>query len=450
MNEASKEHPPVTALADVAAHAATGGCAGKPAVRVNGEWHALPATHGVLMDWLRAELALDSPKPACDTGHCGNCAVLINGRPAKSCTVMANSLVGSEVSTLEEFERNPAQLLALREAFNQPSVFQCGYCKAGFVFACHALLERNPAPTREDIREAFAGILCRCTGYLTIVAAVEQAVQRMRQESEAAAQSRVHRPATLGAALALATRLPRPHWLAGGQHLVPWLRHAADEPLDLVSIEGITALKGISLREGRLHIGACCTHEDIANSALVEAALPVLGEIAGHIGDVYVRARGTLGGAIISHARDGCYPPLLIAAGARVVTATRNVPAEEWFATCDASGELVTGVEIPLPRKICHRNFRQRPGRPALVGVTVVRDTAGTLRIGIAGYAAHAFLAADAEGLMRAMDAGESGSPWHAALGCVPFDDDSASGAYRTAILRELLLRARGDMTVAG
>ncbi|WP_179283883.1 FAD binding domain-containing protein [Bordetella genomosp. 10] len=422
---------------------------GANAVRINGEWHGAPETGMVLMDWLRGELSIESPKPACDSGHCGNCAVLLDGRPAKSCTVLTDTLIGSDVVTLEGFERNPGKLSALNDACNQPAVFQCGYCKPGFVFACHALLASNPEPSRNDIRAAFAGVLCRCTGYQTIVDAVEKAIQNMRQRDRNAPQPRIHRPGSLSAALQLSARLPGSRWLAGGQQLVPALRRATEKPAELIDIEGIEALKGISILEGNLHIGACCTHADIAASPVVDQSLPKLAEVAGHIGDVYVRSRGTLGGNLVSNARDGCYSPLLIAAGAWILGRSGAIPADEWFSAGAASTELIVGVRIPVPRSLFHRNFRQRPGRAALIGVTAARAADGHVRIGIAGYAACAFRAPDPEMLLRGLDQPEANDTLPALLGRDPVDDTYAHGAYRTAILRELLLGLRGDLAAS-
>ncbi len=131
-----------------------------------------------LLDALRTA-GYFSVKRGCDyAGECGNCAVLINGVPVNSCQVFAAQLEGSTVTTVEGLG-NPKSLHPLQEAFLDEAAVQCGYCTPAMLLVASHLLERNPRPTEADIREAFEGILCRCTGYTKPIRAVKLAAQRM-------------------------------------------------------------------------------------------------------------------------------------------------------------------------------------------------------------------------------------------------------------------------------
>jgi aerobic carbon-monoxide dehydrogenase small subunit len=128
-----------------------------------------------LADVLREDLGLTGTHVGCEHGVCGACTVLVDGRSARSCLLLAVQLDGAEVTTVEGL--TPAEgLSVLQEAFRECHALQCGFCTPGMLAAAHELLAENAAPTREDIRAAIAGNLCMCTGYVNIVRAVEQAV----------------------------------------------------------------------------------------------------------------------------------------------------------------------------------------------------------------------------------------------------------------------------------
>ena len=120
-------------------------------------------------------------KKGCETGDCGACAVLLDGRAVNSCLVLAARADGHEVTTVEGLERN-GKLTALQEAFLDAGAVQCGYCTPGMLIAATALLNRNPNPSEEEIKEAISGNLCRCTGYVKQVEAIKLAVRRMEGE----------------------------------------------------------------------------------------------------------------------------------------------------------------------------------------------------------------------------------------------------------------------------
>lgn len=157
---------------------------GKPAkvqvcLRVNGELVEVAfAPHKTLLEVLREDLALTGTKHGCELGECGCCAVIVDGRPVLSCLVLGVALEGHEVTTVEGMAEG-AKLHPLQEAFAELGAAQCGYCTPGFLLTAKVLLEETPQPSRERIKKALAGNICRCTGYIKIFQAVELASARM-------------------------------------------------------------------------------------------------------------------------------------------------------------------------------------------------------------------------------------------------------------------------------
>jgi carbon-monoxide dehydrogenase small subunit len=150
------------------------------ALNINGETYELAiAPSHTLLEVLREDARLTGTKHGCEQGECGLCTVLMDGRPQFSCLTLAIEAQGSEIRTVEGLARG-GELHPLQQAFGETGASQCGYCSPGMLMSAQALLERNPSPSRTEIREALAGNLCRCTGYLAIIEAVELAAARMR------------------------------------------------------------------------------------------------------------------------------------------------------------------------------------------------------------------------------------------------------------------------------
>jgi carbon-monoxide dehydrogenase small subunit len=131
----------------------------------------------LLVHFLRENLRLTGTHIGCDTSHCGVCTVLLDGQPVKSCTVLAVQADGCQLATVEGLEQG-GKLHPIQEAFTEKHALQCGYCTPGMLMTCCALLERNKRPSEDEIRQAISGNLCRCTGYLNIVKAVQHAAER--------------------------------------------------------------------------------------------------------------------------------------------------------------------------------------------------------------------------------------------------------------------------------
>ncbi|HYV20700.1 MAG TPA: (2Fe-2S)-binding protein [Verrucomicrobiae bacterium] len=150
---------------------------------VNGERLEVSAPpHHTLLEVLREELGLTGTKHGCELGECGTCTVLVAGRPVLSCLVLPRACEGKPIVTVEGMQRGP-EPDPLQRAFAELGAAQCGYCTPGFLLAARDLLDRRPDPTRDEIREALSGNLCRCTGYIKIYEAVELAARRQKDPS---------------------------------------------------------------------------------------------------------------------------------------------------------------------------------------------------------------------------------------------------------------------------
>ena len=158
-----------------------------PNVQVSLEVNGDPVTasfapHKTLLEVLREDLGLTGTKHGCELGECGTCTVLLDGLPVLSCLVLGQACTGKHVRTVEGMS-DGGRLHPLQDAFAELGAAQCGYCTPAFLLASEALLESDPQPSRDTIKQALAGNLCRCTGYLKIYEAVELAAARMRKSN---------------------------------------------------------------------------------------------------------------------------------------------------------------------------------------------------------------------------------------------------------------------------
>jgi carbon-monoxide dehydrogenase small subunit len=135
-----------------------------------------------LVDWLRDELRLTGTHVGCEHGICGACSVMLDGEPVRSCLMYTVQANGHKVTTVEGLAKADGSMSVLQDAFCEAHGLQCGYCTPGMLIAAQGLLNSNPNPTEEQIRDAIGGNLCRCTGYQQIVEAVRLAAARMREK----------------------------------------------------------------------------------------------------------------------------------------------------------------------------------------------------------------------------------------------------------------------------
>ena len=167
------------------------------AFTLNGEPRSVEVGRRTLLDVLRADLGVTSPKRACDVGECGACTVLLDGRPVNSCLILAATAAGRQVTTVEGLSRG-VSLDTLQQSFHEHGAAQCGFCTPGMILSAKALLDAKPEPSVAEIREAISGNLCRCTGYVKIVEAIAAASTGRRE----AADRRPSQPLPVNPALA--------------------------------------------------------------------------------------------------------------------------------------------------------------------------------------------------------------------------------------------------------
>jgi carbon-monoxide dehydrogenase small subunit len=149
-------------------------------ITVNGDpYHLFVETHRTLLEVIREEIGLIGTKNGCGMGECGACTVLLNGKPVNSCLLLAHEVEGGEILTIEGLSQGD-DLHPLQSAFIEHGAIQCGFCTPGMIMSSKALLDESSRATRSEIRDALKGNLCRCTGYVKIIEAVEAAGDIMK------------------------------------------------------------------------------------------------------------------------------------------------------------------------------------------------------------------------------------------------------------------------------
>lgn len=149
-------------------------------LKINGMEHEIAVEpYWTLLDVLREKLGLTGTKKGCGTGNCGACTILLQGRPVSSCLLLAIDARGKDINTIEGLAKD-GNLHPLQEAFIKYGAFQCGYCTPGVIMAAKALLDTNPSPSEQQVKEGLVGNLCRCTGYNRIVQAVMAASKEIK------------------------------------------------------------------------------------------------------------------------------------------------------------------------------------------------------------------------------------------------------------------------------
>lgn len=233
-------------------------------------------------------------------------------------------------------------------------------------------------------------------------------------------------------------------YLAGGQSLLPTMRLRLAQPAKLIDVTRIAALKEIRVDDATVTIGAAVCHADVAEHADVQRVLPGLAELAGHIGDRQVRARGTLGGSLANDDPAADYPAAALGLAATIVTDRRRIAADDFFVgmyeTALEPSELITAVEFPVPRKSAYEKFRNPASQFALVGVFVAQLADG-IRVAVTGAAPSVFRVPELE-LALAADFTSAAAR---SVTLAPDDlntDLHASAEYRAHLIPVLAARA--------
>ncbi len=216
-----------------------------------------------------------------------------------------------------------------------------------------------------------------------------------------------HRPATLSDAAALAGKSADARLLAGGQSLVQAMKLRLSSPSDIVDLGTINGLSGIKSAGGAVEVGAMTRHAEVAAST----ALPALAGLAGQIGDRQVRHMGTIGGSLANSDPAADYPAAVLGLGATVITNKRRIEADSFFKgmfeTALQSGEIITAVSFPIPKRAAYMKFKHPASRFALVGVFVA-ETKNGVRVAVTGAGPCAFRVAEMEQALTAKFAPES------------------------------------------
>jgi len=174
-----------TDMTRLAAERTAGGSVIDVAFTVNGTAQRVTVeARRTLSDVIREDVGLTGTHLGCEHGVCGACTVLVDGEPARSCLMFAGQAEGAEITTIEGLAQPDGSLHPIQQAMMDAHGFQCAFCSPGFLMSAVALLEENPDPTTAEIREELSGNLCRCTGYQSIVAGVERAVEIMKTETK--------------------------------------------------------------------------------------------------------------------------------------------------------------------------------------------------------------------------------------------------------------------------
>ncbi|MGI9478997.1 MAG: xanthine dehydrogenase small subunit [Hyphomicrobiaceae bacterium] len=437
-----------------------------------------------LLSYLRRTKRLTGTKEGCAEGDCGACTVavgeLVGGtvqyRPVNACIQFLPMLHGKSVLTVEGLVGPADELHPCQQAIVECHGSQCGFCTPGFVMSLYALSKGEKAVTKDQINDALAGNLCRCTGYGPLIAAAEVATQCQPRDWEAQREAtekqmlttlapcnaisgsgkRSYRPSTLDELARLYEQNPDAVIIAGATDVGLWVTKQMRALPITIHISQIEELRAVRVDGDKLWIGAAATYAE-AERAIVDA-FPDFGELIRRIGGVQVRSAGTIGGNVANGSPIGDTPPALIALGAEVILrkggARRRLPLEAFFVAYGEQdrgpGEFVEGIEVPLlddPEELrCYKvSKRFDQDISALCGCFSIKVRGGVVagvRIAFGGMAATPLRA-------RTVESRLLGQPWTLATidnavpafeqDFAPISDMRASADYRLLTAKNLL-----------
>ena len=254
-----------------------------------------------------------------------------------------------------------------------------------------------------------------------------------------------HRPATTSAAAAMLKKAKDGKYMGGGHTLLPTMKQGLASPTDIIDLTAIKNFSGIKVSKSMVSIKAGTTHMEVASSKDVKKAIPALVEMAGKIGGVHVRHRGTIGGSIANNDPAADYPSACLGLGATIETNKRKIDADKFFVgmfqTALKAGEIITAVHFPIPQKAAHFKFPNPASRYALTGVFLSQDGKGKVRVGVTGAAPKAFRATDFEtALSKDFTVKAIAGVKASSKGLLT--DMHATAAYRAHLIKVLTARA--------
>ena len=253
-----------------------------------------------------------------------------------------------------------------------------------------------------------------------------------------------HRPTTLAEAQALSAAASEAQWLAGGMTLLPALKLRLAAPSVLIDLAGLDDLNGIGLVDNGVTVGAMTVHREVAESDQIRTAIPALAALAGGIGDVQVRNRGTLGGSVSNNDPAADYPAAILGLNATITTTRRQIVADEFFTglfeTVLANDEIIHHISFPVPELAAYVKFSNPASRYAIVGVMVAKH-GEDVRVAVTGAGACVFRAPELEQALAADFAPDALTGIE--FGSVELNEDiHASAEYRAHLITVLTRRA--------
>ncbi len=350
----------------------------------NTEIHGHPDRR--VVDILREDLALTGTKEGCGAGECGACTILVDGEPRLSCLMMAAQLQDKAITTIEGIGESES-LHPVQEAFVEHGAVQCGFCTPGMVLSAVHLLSHHPEPDRNRIRRALSGNLCRCTGYIKIVDAVEAAARDMANIDfkikilgalSVGDDRKMSIPYLLPQSLCdlwgMMRAFPDATVYAGGTDLLVKIRSGSVPPKNLICLERIQELKGVVDHGNRLVILAATSFSQLLHEPAITKHLPILAKAIACLGSPLIRNMGTIGGNICTASPAGDTLAPLYALNARVELASeagvRSLPIDQFIVgpgqTVLKTGEILSAIHVEKPHPEAIQHFEKVGHRNAL------------------------------------------------------------------------------------
>ncbi|MCX5805616.1 MAG: FAD binding domain-containing protein [Proteobacteria bacterium] len=440
-----------------------------------------------VIDILREDVHMTGTKEGCGAGDCGACTILVDGKNMLACLMLAPQLEGRHIITIEGMGTQE-NMHPLQKAFIEYGAVQCGFCTPGMVMAAAGLLTTNPQPDRTEIQESLSGNLCRCTGYLKIVEAVEEAARKINTRGQDSVQgisfeplnqlkpfevekgkcqtdATAFLPETYDEVWHMLEGKPDALLYAGGTDLLVKLRasHTLHNTA-LVCLERIEELKNVYESAGQLFIGACCTHSQLLLNPIIQQKFPVLIKALKSLGSPPIRNMGTIGGNICTASPAGdTLPPLYVLDAEveiRSESQSRRIPIKDFIIgpgkTALKKGEILYGLWLESNNNYNIHHY-EKVGQRRSLAISIA-SLAALLKTNETGIVKKARFAWGSVGptVVTSEDAEASliGKPLteETLKALIPFiekaltpiDDIRASAAYRRVVAGNLLLRISG------